>query len=234
MTMAKASGGTRINNPYSNIQLIKFGKYDSEDTDDIHDFYLPKGVVSKFSAIDKIDTYEKAKEYLQKLGINLSLGSAVSDKAFAKSGIFLSKNIIGAVETYRNVFGSNALSKLKNIVLYDKDETSTAAYYFNKIGEKDPKAGSIHIKSNLVTARQIFHELAHAYQDSHVKKGEDAISYSNRVVQAGKLSTAAKTYSGADSDALQAERFADAFANAFAYNKKYGLDFINNIRKYKL
>ena len=77
----------------------------------------------------------------------------------------------------------------------------------------------------------VFHELAHAMQDSFAKKGEDAISYSARVVSSAKLHKNFKAYFGANSEAMKAEKFADAFGKGIAQGDKLGLDFINRMFK---
>lgn len=231
--MAKGAGSTRSSTSSNNNYLVG-GSYDPYITDDLNDFYLPSSVRGKLASIENIKTYNDLRNALGRYGISLETGE---DK-FLKNPDYEYKNLklsgqklVAGIETYRTMFGDNALSKLKKIVISDEEETATAAYYFYKKGEKDPKAGSLRFKSYDIDGVTVFHELAHAMQDSFAKKNEDAISYSARVVSSAKLHKDFKAYFGASNEAMQAEKFADAFGKGIAQGNKTGISFINSMYK---
>ena len=234
--MAKGAGSTRSNSTRTNStgNYLIGGNYDPYITDDLNDYYLPMSVRGKITSIENIKTYNDLKKALSSYGISLETDEEKFNKNPDTEYKLLSvsgQKLITGIETYRTMFGNNALSKLKKIVISDKEETATAAYYFNKIGEKDPKAGSLRFKNYDIDGVTVFHELAHAMQDSFAKKGEDAISYSARVVSSAKLHKNFKAYFGANSEAMKAEKFADAFGKGIAQGDKLGLDFINRMFK---
>lgn len=211
------------------IELIS-GKGNPELTDSIDDFSLPKKVRKNLNEYHKLRTYEQIKEFLGARGILLDTDlAALKEKRNndeITSVMELGQKIAVAIDSYREVFGSDALSKLKKVVLYSDDEDATASYRYNALGEDDPTAGSIHFRDWSSGGREVFHELAHAFQDSHAKSGEDAVSYSNRMVIEAKLGEDSKTYSGVGEDVMQAERFADAFASAFVYGRDESIGFL--------
>lgn len=214
------------------------GKGNPELTDSINDFYLPPGVRDNLVDYHKLKTYEQLDEFFGSRGIQLDTdllslkGDRRNDEIEAV--MELGQKIAVAVDSYREVFGKDALSKLKKVVLYSNDEDATASYRYNALGENDPTAGSIHFRDWISGGRVVFHELAHAFQDSHARPNEDAVSYSNRVVVEAKLGKDVKTYTGAGDDVIEAERFADAFANAFVYGDEESIRFLKRVAKLKM
>lgn len=216
------------------VKLIG-SKNDPELTDSIEDYFLPQATREHLENIKSLKSYSDFENYFADQGIELDTGLDVLklDKrnddipAVRETG----QKLAVAIDAYKETFGPNALSKLNRIVLYDKDLDVTAAYFFNQIGEHDPQAGSIHLRNWNNTGRVIFHELAHAYQDSQARKGEDAISYSNRMTKQAKLNPKFRAYFGAKNSALEAERFADAFGFGFSLGSNDGMRFIQNVVK---
>lgn len=233
--MSKQSGGTKTKKPKKNINLIG-GEYDPYITDDIYDLYLPGNVRNKLVEVEKISSYNDFKEFLIKRGIELDttrddIKNEYADKNI-KAQAEVQRKIATAILTYEDVFGKDSLKSLKKIVLYDKEEEAKSAYYYNRIGEDDPKAHSIRFGNWKADSHEVYHELAHALADSIKLKGEDAVSASIRLNNAGKLDKAIKGYFGAKSgDIYEAERFAEAVSMAFTrtQDKKY-TDFLNNLR----
>lgn len=216
------------------VKLIR-GSDDPEITGAIKDFYLPSGVRGNLEYYESIKTYSEFEKFFESRGIKLetdleSLKTLYKDDE-KEAVSSLAIKIAVAIDSYKEVFGKDALSKLKKIVLYSEDETATASYRYNAIGENDPTAGSIHFRDWSASGKTVFHELAHAFQDSHAKRGEDAVSYSNRMVVEAALDKSARTYSGADADAIEAERFADAFANAFYTGEDEYIEFLERVKK---
>lgn len=141
-----------------------------------------------------------------------------------------SQKIAVAIETYKEVFGKDSLKKLKRVNLYDNEIPNTACYNFNKLGENDKLAGTIQIRDWNFTGRDIFHELAHAYQDSNARKGEDALLFSDRIVKENKIQF--KSIYGVLGEAENAEMLAEAISQGFTKNRSDGREIIMKLRKY--
>jgi len=238
--MAKASGGTRMKSP-DNVNLIGTGR-NALLTGDYHDFYLPASTRKKLPDIEKITTYNELMSYLKKNGIDLesgndSLSSEYGDTPTAP----ITKQvqmIAAAVETYKDLFGKQALKALKRVTLLDKDTPGQAAFVADVLDKKrsngaetEVSAGTLRIKSFHTDCPEIFHEFAHVLQSSYAKKGEDLLMFSDRMVKQAHLSDKQKAYFGARNEHLQAERFAEAFAQGFSEGSKIGIDFIKSVRK---
>jgi len=211
------------------------GSGNSEVTDNIRDYYLPEATRDKLNSIEKLQTYDEFSSYLaDNYGIELDTGlerlkGELSGKVIPAVKDECQK-IVTAVDAYVETFGDDALSSLKKVYLYDENLDTRAAYFFNRIGEHDPLSGEIHFSQWGDDGRTIFHELAHAFQDSHKGHGEDAITYSERVVKELKAE-GLKAYTGAKSDVYAAEQFADAFGFGFSRGSKSGLDFIKGVEQ---
>lgn len=207
--------------------------------DRIDEYCLPKKTADKLPELKQINTYSKIEKFLSNRGISIDtdvkdLKDKYKDEVIdSPANTFVRVAI--AIEAYRDKFGDDALKSLKKVKFYDNEETSKAAYYYSELGEKEPKEGQISFSQWDNTGKVIFHELAHAYQDSHKREGEDAVTYSNRVVKEAKLSDKATAYTGAGTSGngkgMEAERFADSFARAFSYGNKEDLDFIDRVAK---
>ena len=142
--MAKGAGSTRSNSARTNStgNYLIGGNYDPYITDDLNDYYLPMSVRGKITGIENIKTYNDLKKSLSSYGISLETDEEKFNKNPDTEYKLLSvsgQKLITGIETYRTMFGNNALSKLKKIVISDKEETATAAYYFNKKAKKTPK-----------------------------------------------------------------------------------------------
>lgn len=207
--------------------------------DRVDEYCLPKKTADKLPELKQINTYSKIEKFLSDRGISIDtdvkdLKGKYKDEVIDSPSDTFVRLAIG-IEAYRDKFGNNALKSLKKVKFYDKEETSVAAYYYSELGEKEPKEGQISFSQWDNTGKVIFHELAHAYQDSHKREGEDAVTYSNRVVKEAKLSDKATAYTGAGASGngkgMEAERFADSFARGFSYGNKEDLDFIDRVAK---
>ena len=219
-----------------NFELIG-GKDDAEITDSIYDYYLPTEVRSRLDEISQMGTYNEFKDYFARNGIELDTGldklkTERSDDVIPAVQELCQKLVV-AIETYKKTFGDNALASLKRIVLYDDDLDVQAAYFFNMIGENDPRAGEIAFRGWNAGGREVFHELGHAFQDSHKLVGEDCISFSNRIAQNIQIPNSA--YKGiGDLGEENAEMMAEAFGFGFTQGIKKDIDFIKNLRKFLL
>jgi hypothetical protein len=209
------------------------GKNDAEITDSIYDYYLPQDVRDKLDKISQMKTYSQFEEYFKSKGITLDTGieSLKTTKANdeIRSVYEMGQKLVVGVETYQSEFGINALSSLKNIVLYDNEETVTAAYYFNLIGENDPKNGSIRFSNWDADGRTVFHELAHAFQDSQKAKGEDALMFADRVAKNVDFSKISNPNTSWTDETYNAEKMADAFGYGFYLGKEKNLKFIKDV-----
>ena len=207
--------------------------------DNIEGYCLPVETAEKISELKEVNTYSKIKKFLSDRGITVDtdvedLKGKYKDEVIDSPSNTFIRLAIG-IEAYRDKFGEDALKSLKKVKFYDNEESTKAAYYYSELGEKEPKEGQISFRQWENTGREIFHELAHAYQDSHKREGEDAVTYSNRVVKEAKLSDKATAYTGAGASGngkgMEAERFADSFARGFSYGNKEDLDFIDRVAK---
>lgn len=212
------------------------GKNNPEITDDIHDYFLPQKTREKLDWIENIDTYDDFEKYLKKKGIDLDVGidklkNEMKFDTMPPAVKTQCQKIATALEAYEDEFGPGCLSKLKKIYLYDDDLDAKASYFFNQLGEHDPLAGEIHFRDWNASGHDIFHELAHAFQDSHAIKGkEDALLYSKRMVKEAKMPVDWQAYTGAISDeAMDAERFAEAFGHAFTLNSPTRQEFVYRV-----
>lgn len=211
------------------------GDGDAEITDNIRDYFLPKTTRSKLDEIESLSSYNEFKRYMQEhYGIELDTHLESLKGARANESIEAvneeCRKIIVAIDAYRGKFGDDALSSLRKVVLYDKDLDTRAAYFFNRIGENDPLAGEIHFRQWGDDGRTIFHELAHAYQDSNKRPGEDAVTFSERIIkEMGREDL--KAYTGAKKEDYAAEQIADAFGFGFSQGIKNDLEFIDQVEK---
>ena len=222
------------NNIEEDVELIG-GKNDPEITDSIDDYYLPKEVRDNLDEIKDITTYNDFEKYLDKQGITLDtdlekLKNEMANKEIEAVGELMQKIATG-IESYKSVFGEDALSSLKAIRLYDQELDTHAAYYFNLIGEKDPLAGTICFSDWNATGRDVFHELAHAFQDSQKRDGEDIITFSNRIAKEVQIPNSSYKGTGDIEGEENAEMMAEALAFGFTRGIKKDIDFIEDLRK---
>lgn len=211
------------------------GNNSAEITDSIRDYFLPQGTRDRIPYIESLNSFDDFQRHFKSLGIQLDTDLL----ALSESRRFdtipavkeLCEKIAVGVDTYTQLYGDRALSKLDRILLYSKDLDTTAAYYFNRAGENDPLAGTIAFRDWGANGRVVFHELAHAFQDSSAKPGEDAVSFSERMNNQAGLDPNYRAYSGAASDVIEAERFADAFGFGFYLGSPAGTSFIGSVQK---
>ena len=234
--MKQGEGEAPDDDVFTPIELIG-GKGNAEITDDIYDYHLPQATRDKLGEIESMSTYNEFKDYLdKKYGIELDTGLDALKGARANDSISAvteqCQKITTAIDAYRETFGEDALSNLKKVYLYDKDLDVRAAYFFNMVGENDPLAGEIHFRQWGDDGRTIFHELAHAFQDSHKGLGEDCITYSQRIIK-DLNAEGLSAYAGASEDAYAAEQFAEAFGFGFSQGTRSGMDFIEKVEEYE-
>ena len=221
------------------ISLSKVGSKDAELTDDYHDFCLPKGVRERIGEIEKIKTFNQIKAYFESKGIFLEtdVKSLLRERGdeYIEAVASAGQNIIAAYESYIEVYGKDALKKLRGIRLKDDSCKSTASYHYNAIGEKDPLEGVICFRQfGSAGGHNVFHEFAHCYQDSQVRGGEDAVMAADRIMESIKEKPAGvRAYFGADKNAANAEAMAEGFAYAFKYGDKEYVDFLKSVQSYQ-
>lgn len=219
----------------SEITPLVPGKYSAEITDSVSDYFLPQSTRNKLEEIQKLNSFDDFSKYFETVGITLDtdLKSLSGERRFdtIKPVKELCEKLAVGIDSYKQLYGDNALSKLNRILLYSDSLECTAAYNFNRIGENDPMAGTLEFRDWTSNGRDVFHELAHAFQDSNARPGEDAVSFSQRVVQQAGLNPNFNAYSGAAQDVIEAERFADAFGFGFYLGSKSGLEFIQSVQR---
>lgn len=220
----------------ASFTALRGGKGDPEVTDSIYDYHIPDTVREKLKVIESMRTYAQFKDYFSIKGISLESGLSVLEGVKSteeiKSVYTLLQKIAVGVETYESEFGPNALSALKKVVIYDEKETSLAAYYFNKLGENDSLAGSIRFRDWNADGRAVFHELAHAFQDSNKHKDEDALKFSDRIarnVSMVKFPGPRTTYTD---ESYNAEKMADIFGYGFFKGNESNINFIEDVLHY--
>ena len=200
--------------------------------DELESYYLPETTRGRLSEIEQLRTYDEFKAYFGQQGIELTTDlelliersadeiDAVRDEC---------QKLAVAIDAYKEVFGPEALSKLKTINLYDDTLDTRAAFHFNRVGENDPLAGTLRFRQWDDDGRTMFHELAHAFQDSMALPGEDAVMFAERMTEQAHLAKGFSAYAGASADVYEAERFADAFGFGFAKGNEDGLEFIRSV-----
>ena len=196
---------------------------------------MPEATREKLDKIESLRTYSDFEEYFASKGITLDTDLVKLKESMRDEEIeavkSLCQKIVTGVEAYEDTFGPEALSKLNRIILYDESLDVKAAYHFNMIGENDPFAGTIRFRQWDSDGREVFHELAHAFQDSHAKSNEDAVMFASRMVSEANLSDKIQAYTGAASEVLDAERAADAFSFAYIRGNEEAQKFLSNVRR---
>lgn len=235
--MAKGNGGTRQVGPGRSLSPLIGGTHDPELTDSIRDYFLPQSTRDKIDEISKLRTFSQIQDYFRERGIELKTDSEELQnnrrdeylRPVAETG----QKLAVAIEAYKDVFGDGSLNKLHTIVIGDATLPNTASYHYNEPGENDPLAGTLRIKGYSPNGYMVFHELAHAYQDTMTGKGKSLGDTAARMVQRAGLDKKFKAYSGANTSpaGIDAERMADAMGYGFALGSKTGLAFIEGLRK---
>lgn len=188
-----------------------------EVTGDVKDMYLTKPARTRIEgAIKTVKTANDLKKYLENQGIKLETSYEPLKKAMDREIPSIKEQadyVIAAIEQYKDLGG---LKALKAVHIYDHDIDAQAQYSYRAKGEGEvPDEGHLYI-SYMANGEQIMHEFAHAYADSTKPDGMDVVEWSAKLNQEAGLSKNAKAYFGADSDAKEAERFANAMGYAIA------------------
>lgn len=223
--------------PISTSGSLVGGNDDPEITDSIFDYYLPQAVRSKLGDISNMRTFNDFKSYFATKGVSLTSDSNALMTTDANNPNHTAvyeqlQIIVTAYETYTSLYGKKVLSKLKRINVYDNTLDTTAAYHYDEKGSPhDPWAGTIRIRNWSAAGRVVFHEMAHAMQDSLAKKGEDAVESGNRIVKAVPLPSSIRTYTGVNKAVIDVERFADAMALAFSRGNKYAMSYVMDLKR---
>lgn len=188
-----------------------------EVTGDVKDMYLTKPARTRIEgAIKTVKTANDLKKYLENQGIKLETSYEPLKKAMDREIPSIKEQadyVIAAIEQYKDLGG---LKALKAVHIYDHDIDAQAQYSYRAKGEGEvPDEGHLYI-SYMADGAQIMHEFAHAYADSTKPDGMDVVEWSAKLNQEAGLSKNVKAYFGADSDAKEAERFANAMGYAIA------------------
>ena len=172
---------------------------------------------------ERVGTYGDFESYLGDRGIELdttseALKTKFRDRDMPKAVKRQADQIMAALDNYDEIGGIRGLRKLH---LYDDsdDVTGQAAYYYRAVDE-DPfgNEGEIYFKNGDLSMRHIMHEFAHAYADGTKPKGHDVATWSAELNSEAMPDGPQGAHPGAASDAIEAERFADAVAGAFVAN----------------
>lgn len=198
------------------------GNADLEVTEDPGDMSWVNGAARDKWRRDteKVRTYGDFESYLGDRGIGLDTTSEALKTKFhgrdmPKAVKRQADQIMAALDNYDEIGGVRGIGKLH---LYDDSDnvTGQAAYYYRAVGEAPfDNEGEIYFKAGDLRMRHIMHEFAHAYADGIKPKGHDVATWSARLNSEAGLGGSRGAYSGAASDVLEAERFADAVAGAF-------------------
>lgn len=219
----------------ANKKLIG-GINDPELTDSIRDYFLPENTRKKLSEFEELHSYDDFKEYLDKKGIELDTDLEKLKSTMSQDDIpavkEMMQKVVTAIDSYEEVYGPDALSALKRIKLYDQDLDTHAAYHFNLIGENDPLAGTIRFSDWNASGRDIYHELAHAVQDSMRNDDEDVIIFANRLSKKVNIPKTAYSGTGELVGEEAAENMAENMAFGFARGNKKGMKFIEELKEY--
>ncbi len=188
-----------------------------EITGDVKDMYLTKPARTRIEgAIKTVKTANDLKKYLENQGIKLETSYEPLKKAMDREIPSIKEQadyVIAAIEQYKDLGG---LKALKAVHIYDHDIDAQAQYSYRAKGEGAvPDEGHLYI-SYMADGAQIMHEFAHAYADSTKPDGMDVVEWSAKLNREAGLSKNVKAYFGADSDAKEAERFANAMGYAIA------------------
>lgn len=207
-----------------NIKWIQ-GNADLEITEDPSDMsWINEAARSKWEQdTERVKTYSDFESYLGDRGIELDTTSeTLKTKFYGRNMPKAVKKqvdqIMAALDNYDEIGGIRGLKKLH---LYDDSDnvTGQAAYYYRAIGE-DPFSNEeeIYFKHGNLRMHHVMHEFAHAYADGTKPKGHDVVTWSAKLNFEAMLDESRGAYFGAASDVTEAERFADAIADAFVTN----------------
>lgn len=169
---------------------------------------------------ERVRTYGDLESYLGDRGIELdttseTLKTGSRDRDMPKAVKRQADQVMAALDNYDEIGGVRGLRKLH---LWDgsDDVTGQAAYRYRALDEAPfDGEGEIYLKDGDIRMRHIMHEFAHAYADGTKPEGHDLATWSAKLNSEAMLDGSRGAYSGAASDAIEAERFADAVAGAF-------------------
>lgn len=197
---------------------------------------MPQQVRDRIPEIKNMKTYSDFVNYFAEKGIALDTDLNILKFEKANEEIepvyTLGQKLVTAVETYKAEYGENALNKLNKILFYSEEETSTAAYYFNVVGENDKDAGTIKFKDWNANGRTVFHELVHAFQDSCALPGQDALMFSDQLANAINIDKYPSPRTTWNDETYNAEKIADIFGYGFYNGKKQNEEFMKDVFDY--
>lgn len=177
----------------------------------------------------KVKTASDLKDYLSERGISFETSYEPLKDAMGKEIPSVKRQadyVVAAIEQYEELGG---LSALKAVHFYEDNLDAQAQYSYRAAGEGPVEdEGHLYI-SNLADGFQIMHEFAHAFADSSKPKGMDVVEWSAELNQKAGLPKSSGAYFGSNSDAREAERFADAIGHALTTGGNERLKFVANV-----
>ena len=182
-----------------------------------------------------VNTYEDFEKWLAGRGIALDTSSAKLKgdyyaKLMPKAVKAQADQIMAALCQYDELGG---ISHVNTIHLWTDFDGGQAQYHYRALGERRfATEGHIYFQNGATTIHQVMHEFAHAWSDSAKPRGEDVVTWSKKLNAMAGL-TDASAYFGAASDVLDAEKFADAVATAFASTKGKHQSFVDAVADIK-
>lgn len=201
---------------------FNMGQGDFELTEDVGDLCLTDTARRNVTeAVSKVNSAADMESYLSGKGIKLDTScQSLKDKRWSDEIPAVKQQchlIIAAVEQYGEMGG---LSALKTVHFWDTEIDGQGEYIYRAKGEGEVENEGHLYLSNHANGFQVMHEFAHAYADSTRPKDQDVVEWSATLNQQCGLSKKSHAYFGANSDAIEAERFADACGAALAYGKR--------------
>ena len=199
----------------------------SQNVLDLHLTNTARGRVEKLT--QSIRTPKELEKYLNKRGISLTSSSKALLSRWGDEIPAVKEQIdyvIAAIEQYDELGG---IGGIKAVHIWERDLDVQGQYCYRAIGEESVEdEGHIYL-SDRITGFQAMHEFAHAYADSTKQNGMDVVGWSAWLNDKGGLSKDFKAYFGANSDVIEAEKFANAIGGALAYGKSDNLEFLSKV-----
>ena len=212
------------------VNQFQGGSGDFEISQDVLDLHLTdtaRGRIEKLT--QSIRTPEELEKYLNKRGISLTSSSKALLSRWGDEIPAVKQQIdyvIASIEQYDELGG---IRGIKAVHIWEIDLDVQGQYCYRAIGEEFVKdEGHIYL-SDRMTGFQAMHEFAHAYADSTKPSNMDVVGWSAWLNDKGGLSKDFKAYFGANSDVIEAEKFADAIGSALAYGKSDKLEFLSKV-----
>ena len=225
------NGLTNIKSPKRfSVNQFQGGSGDFEISQDVLDLHLTdtaRGRIEKLT--QSIRTPEELERYLNKRGISLTSSSKALLSRWGDEIPAVKQQIdyvIASIEQYDELGG---IRGIKAVHIWEIDLDVQGQYCYRAIGEEFVEdEGHIYL-SDRMTGFQAMHEFAHAYADSTKPNNMDVVGWSAWLNDKGGLSKDFEAYFGANSDVIEAEKFADAIGSALAYGKSDKLEFLSRV-----